>query len=352
MLSKNEYPFDEVSITCTTETTCKDTKKYTKECTKEELKLLLTSSNDFSLEEEVDSKDFEIVNRADDIFMISRNQSFLSEKVEVLKQYSKLVLPWMKQGEAKIHEIQSNHYLFNKGYTHYVKLNNILPKLVTVLYSNHPNYGSYSNCHGMALLGAGIVPVVSSLQSPLIGLRKVLKSHEVTIENIQPGDLIFYTKNSHSFIFLDKDICLSMNGRGQSFEILPTDFVINKYKMPPNMIDKGDPDAMIFRKNKNWSIPEPIYKTLVEFYELNPFSYMCSTDRNSHLLAPIARTLKNAYLQAQEEDIENDRYFFRFVFNTVLDSMPCRISHLLDEEDKEDTHSNKMYETSKLGIMG
>lgn len=258
---------------------------------------------------------FKIVH--DDYFciLVSNDFHFLENKIKILQQYTKSVDPLSPEAEIEIDSTEECkrsliHDFAEEGYTHFTVLNGHFPRLVEALYGQHRRKAATSNCHGTALFGAGILPVLSDPDNPRQLLKE--KAHNILVENIRPGDLIY--SPGHSFIYLDEDICLSMNGRGKLIKIYTTNSVMNMCE--PEILPSR---ILIFRKNEDWFIPEPIITALLEFYEFSDRFYQLPGDPFYYRIAPIATVLQEPYLEAKNA---KDEEYYKYLYEHAIQPMP------------------------------
>jgi len=267
------------------------------------------------------STDFKVMDDEEGIFILAKTQPFLEAKYEALKRYTSLVDPihyqhHLPEAKPKIIDINpDSEECINAGYLFYMQIDQVLPRLVSALYGKHEINLYSGNSHGAALYAAGLLPVMTNLSSPHIN-EITGKIHEVTMENILPGDIVLYGKKDHSFVFIDKDICLSMDESVMSLELHSTSDVAVRYEMLPDMFEKSNPNVVVFRNN-GWQIPEPCIQAVLEYYGYPMVSYNFTTAPNYHRLLPIAKVVYDF----QKED---SRYY-KLVFDKLLSCMPVSV---------------------------
>jgi hypothetical protein len=167
------------------------------------------------------------------------------------------------------------------GYSYQVRIHSMLPVHISraIGYRSEFWKGGSANCHGAALFSAGIVTQIFEAD-PEGNLLTTLKASAQRIDHkdMKVGDLIFLKQkalkpthafssiDSHSFVYLNHEYCLSMNGLKQQFHFYPTRFVLNTYGFPKNALEvaqKGEESPSwlsyieVYRKKQSAPI-EPI----------------------------------------------------------------------------------------------
>lgn len=174
------------------------------------------------------------------IFLFADDRSLIERVMKVLADYTKRVDP---AAAVKFHPIKINkdpklvqtlqetairERTIAKGgvvdareFTFKVKIHRVIPRIVRQNYG-YPDVNT--NCHGMALVGAGILPVPLHLNSPLPELLAPFtppipegRYNLVPEDDISAGDLVYFRKEDHSIVYLDKEFCLSTCGINQPF---------------------------------------------------------------------------------------------------------------------------------------
>lgn len=203
------------------------------------------------------------------ILFISNNIDFIKTTFELIAKYTKKIDPKVQLKPCDIKQVK-DFSLHSNDLTPCVDIHDILPRTVRIFYGIH-EWNRRCNCHGAALMTAGINPLASfSYWSPFNTWSYVReKPEEVSLENIDVGDSVFLdSSQDHSFVFLSHELCLSMNGRGQSLEIYLTSDVLEKYGYTADALkaSSSTKNITIFRKKENLDYLEEIMPFLEEYY--------------------------------------------------------------------------------------
>ena len=203
------------------------------------------------------------------ICLLSDDVQFLREAFTLIMEYTKKIDP-----RAPINcsiELIDNPSLGLKGFKHGVFIHDILSRSMNVFYGfNDTN--SHSNCHGSALMAAGVIPapIHCSSPSPFFDGWVSNKLQKIPLDQIENGDLVFINKgdDSHSFVFLSHALCISMNGRGHNLEIHPTSEVLEHYGCSADAL-KGlsEDDIRIYRRTGSMDYLEEMMPDLMEYYK-------------------------------------------------------------------------------------
>lgn len=187
------------------------------------------------------------------IFLFADDRTLIERIMNVLAEYTKKV---DSAAAVKFHSIKVNQdpkmvqtlqekairkqrmikggVVDAREYTWKVKIHRLLPKTVRMNYG-FPDVSS--NCHGTALLGAGILPIALHLDSPL---PQQLAPYTPAIpqgrynlvpkEDISVGDLVYFEDVDHSIVYLDEEFCLSRCGINQPFLLHALNDVLKLYE--------------------------------------------------------------------------------------------------------------------------
>jgi hypothetical protein len=318
--------------------------------------------------------EFEILNKKKGRFDIcctiaSNDKAFLEETWKLVAEYTRKIDPLAEIGEMKIENLGEEEYqnlidpeekerfysdtsydpkVFNYG----IHLDSLLPRLVKTLYGNNPVNTYKGNCHGAALVAAGIFPIMRYLEYP-VGLVDS-KIHEISIKELGLGDVVYLQsmgrgKGDHSFVFLDHNISLSMNGSGEALSIYRTGYILKYYHFPSDVLKENflktdennkiwEKEITILRKNDNWKYPEPILRDVISFYEIVKESgrytnYHLPTDRNYFRIE--AETAVKKIQSFVLETINNPetepelRSAWRKMYKPITDLVPFHMSESL-----------------------
>lgn len=270
------------------------------------------------------------------IYLQSNTPSFLESKIEVFKSYTGLVDPMQQLGAPAVEEITEADSP-NEGFTHQLCLNSILPRIVVATYGEHNLHTQNSNGFGAALIAGGFTVVLSSCDKfdPIFSS----KMDNISAKDLCPGDIVVKT-GVHAFVYLDNDLCITMNGRGQLFEIASLDSVLAVYDMDRGFLETPNDSIAMFRKNQthqHWRAPERIMPAMLEFYQItkNPFHCTLPGDRYYGRYEPIANSILDAYKDAKKTG--EDTGFVEFTLKKMLKNQyPCRIADPILAELKSD----------------
>ncbi|TAL60813.1 MAG: hypothetical protein EPN84_09010 [Legionella sp.] len=272
------------------------------------------------------------------IILYGTSMDAIHEKMNLLTLYTKTVDPNKSFKEVKIRKLSKSTAFFDEGFTHAVNLNNLLPRVVEVLYGNHSFVEKFGNCHGAALIAAGIFPVMAN------GFL-INQMQKISFADLAPGDIISLNGSlDHSLVFLDFDLCISMNGRGQPFEIHSLKEVLELYKSSLEALKSGDNEQFtIYRKLEKYIFPESIMLPLLEFYELvaSRARYIYPCDANYSRIAEIAGRFHQETLNALNDSTLSPN------MRASLQSMHSRIMNLMPEHaTKEELHTHPHFKIS------
>lgn len=262
------------------------------------------------------------------VVMLGSDPSFLQQKWNMIAEWAKKIDPGLALAPFEIIEKKQ------KEFTHYICLNGILPRPVNVLYGAHEINEKAGNCHAAALIGAGFYSGMSRyLKRPQDFCVIDEFSERIQIQQVASGDLIFLDLvESHSFVFLDHDLSLTLNGVGQSLEIQGTESVLHRYGFPMDSLQGAGQMASqikIWRKKPEWHYKEEILSAVTTFYELanRPSSYRYSGDLNYTQVRKIAELLYSYAIKTDASQIETKAY--KALFSDVKSLMPGNMTQYL-----------------------
>lgn len=203
---------------------------------------------------------FKVIKKKENIVLLGTSAAELKERIQTLIQYTKQFETQAVFGELSIQSLTPEISFFKKGFTHSVTLNSILPRHLKALYGSN-SYTNNGNCHGAACYAAGIYPALTT------GYKVAMDVIE--FDNLSIGDVVSLKGLDHSFLFLDNELCISMNGAGASLEIQPLQNVLEIYKALPSILTKEHSAKItIYRKPKNCYSPEELLGSMYALFEL------------------------------------------------------------------------------------
>lgn len=245
------------------------------------------------------------------VFLFGKTASILEEKCNLLKQYTTKVDPRAMLPEVEIKDNRSHQLTIRatseliikhayhgkndlenldivsastlsvEGFHYYVNVLTLLPRPVAELYGMHSFNTTLSNCHKTANICAGFFPVILA-DYELEKHQPESKPISIQLSAIAAGDKVSLQK-SHSFVFLDDDLSLSMNGQARSLLLYHTEEILALYHMSSDALRFPPNDAMIsiLRKPDNWHYPEEIMGAVLEFAEIARFNDSYLFDKDS-----------------------------------------------------------------------
>lgn len=156
-------------------------------------------------------------------------------------------------------------FLTKIGLTHQVDIQGILPRAVRIFFGY--NKGILANCHGTALVTAGIFPVLTPKISPIHSEWVRENLSVVPLKDIQGGDLVLLGNDVHSFVFINHELCLSMNGVCcKPLELCLTFDVLKRYGFDPDALKREKSKAIkIYRKIRENDF-EPMMPCILEYF--------------------------------------------------------------------------------------
>lgn len=271
----------------------------------------------------------------------SSDLQFLSQTFELISQYTRKVDPAIPLKTPNFKQVSATTYS--------VEIQDILPRMVRVFFGAHSLAG---NCHGSALVTSGIFPVLSYLPRglPITTNWVREKLEDVDLKNITSGDLVNLScqGDSHSFVFLSHDLCLSMNGKGKTLDLCRTSDVLELYGFPANALTTPSSHSSaisIFRKKGNETYFEGIMPTLIEYFGAYT-SLFSSPSISCHPIFPrlagIKKEIKTFGLSAQKkpELSESSKAAVRFMSQLCKGSFPIL--------PKSDETKPKLLKTKKI----
>lgn len=170
------------------------------------------------------------------VVLLSSDVAFMQKALTIMKSYTRQVDPRAFITESSIGQVVDPAQC--KGFTHFVDLLHILPRPVRLFYGAHALNRSDGNCHGAALMAAGLLPMVSHKNcTPIFSTWIDQMLEEVRVADVKAGDLVYLDSHPqnrsdsgicscHSFVFLSHELCLSANGKGKSLELYSLSDVI------------------------------------------------------------------------------------------------------------------------------
>ncbi len=275
------------------------------------------------------------------VSIVSNDLDFLKEKWLLISEYTRKVDPVVKSKNVFITERSNGIYKMD--------IHEILPRPLRALYGTHRINTWQGNCHGTAIVAAGIFPVMSGLENPFeLSLTKS-KTYEISHDKVSSGDIIFH--QDHSIVFLDNDLVISMNGAGESLEIQPIKNVIKIYECFQKEQEKEK--LLILRKVENWHYPEEIMPSILEYYDLlssvsNDKNCLSKNDR----LTTISKQIHLFVLQNYNVDVEEEikAAWRRLIVEiTLLMPFDIRSNYLQYVEEKIVYKNDKEIELCKYG---
>lgn len=184
------------------------------------------------------------------------------------------------------------------------------------------------NCHGAAIFAAGACPVITRLNHPAWEQHPNLC--EIPFNELSTGNLVFFnskTSGSHSFVYLENDICLSANGWNQPLRIYTLQQILESYPLASGLILSAT-NAKIFRKNTNYHISEKLADAIADFYEARTMSVWYLNDKSTDF-----KLLENlAGLIYKELHIEpgNSNEISKLIWKKITDILPCSMVRRLE----------------------
>ncbi len=203
-----------------------------------------------------------------DILLCASSREFLTEKAKLLGEYTKKVDPAALNDKKIVVAKMEFKY---KGFEYSTLLGNIygggkepertslLPRVVQRLYSVHPINNSYGDSHQTAIVTAGLFPGMlghGSQEMPVGSSDRVIKGA------LQPGDHVRLIGKNQSIVWLDGDICLSMNGRSSPLELQSVQRVFDIFHFNGEGFKSKNPEITneiyVLRKKEEWKYTEEI----------------------------------------------------------------------------------------------
>lgn len=230
------------------------------------------------------------------VYLFGKTDSILNEKCSLIKSYTAKVDPNYTPDDVNIEDgrvkplVIGRHQcelicmpasclgeweevatsvnmaaLREEGFNYYVNVLSLLPRPIMAFYGTHRFNSGSNNCHSITEVCAGFFPM-------RLGNYDLSRYHPqsarilIPREELETGDAIVLP-TEHSFVFLDHNISLSMNGVGQPLLLHHTEDVLECYNMPTNTLlsPTNDHKLTIYRKPRNWQYPEEIMSAVLEY---------------------------------------------------------------------------------------
>jgi len=212
------------------------------------------------------------------IFMQSDDRDFLKDRIRALDEYTKRIdaTAILSKPDVFKHSAENQKRI---GYGYFIPIHTRLPRAVAAFWKT-PDSG-WGCCRRGAAIAAGILPapvegmVLSEWGDACLALAK----HATSIiwsGPLMPGDLIL--GRSHSFVYLDHEICLSKNGFAGDLEIQSVEDVRRRYfpEFPENFLRRINEQGQmpheieftVFRKNNDFHYPDEITEQIIKICHL------------------------------------------------------------------------------------
>jgi len=203
--------------------------------------------------------------------MHSNDRSFLEKKIDVLNEYTKRIDPCVPIPSTEVfeHPLEKQKQL---GFRYYIPLHTRLPRVVRAFWQTPNTF--WGCCRRASAIAAGILPapvdgmVLSMWDDDSLPLAKKATSI-IWSGSLIPGDMI-YTP-SHSFVYLDSDICLSKNGYPCHLEIQTVEAIRKQYlpNLPQNFLSQDldcltKHDITVYRKKEDFFYPDEIVEQIIK----------------------------------------------------------------------------------------
>lgn len=176
--------------------------------------------------------------------------------------------------QCQVYYEKANQIL-DQGYTYALNLDLLLPTAVKILFNLSHRYQrshvvARLNCHGGALIAAGIFPMANYYEHPIMEQDIANGIHSTCFEELLPGDIITLADHDHSMVYLADDLCISVNDRSQPMGIYTIQEVVARYipNLPYSSLTDLLGIASFYRKDSSLQYSEAIINMVKESYLL------------------------------------------------------------------------------------
>jgi hypothetical protein len=281
------------------------------------------------------------------ILLMSDDSDFLRRAFDLIAQYAKKIDPTAALTACNIKKVedlslqfvfydrnnpydgymheQPPTYGLKRKYQYCVDIYEILPRIMRVFYGSRIVCPP-SNCHGAAVVAAGILPIMMDLRPPTYWCHKV---DYISPANIEVGDLVYLREGDHSFVYLSPELCLSKNGRSPApLELYQTADVLKSYGYPAEALTSSE-YVSVYRRKGSLDYLESVMPSLIEFWgfyydmmrkygvpEQHP-KYARLEVIEKKLYELVISSTENPYQPQFEKDIIAE------VYNIFRGQMPC-----------------------------
>lgn len=250
--------------------------------------------------EPIQKESFRVVNRRhlteNKIFILLDSPSFLEDKWNLIREYARKVdprapiastfvlLPAFKtRPEDLLNMTPAPPALpFVQEYKHMVALHDIFPRIITTMYGDHPFIEYHANCHSTALMMAGVLPGPYRSCNYFNDLPFAFKLKKVSLESLSSGDFVNIGHHVHSFVFLDHDISLTVDGRGAPLLLKKTESILTHWGIKSGALKTYAPEnrVEIYRKEDGWTFSEDLMVHLIPLYQFGAMSFWSFTGKD------------------------------------------------------------------------
>lgn len=277
----------------------------------------------------------------DEITLYAADSDFLDRKLKSIKTYTANVDPNFTLEQTHIELVTVDDSLFNEGFMFKAQIASILPRIVRVLYGNNGECSYFGNCHSAAVVASGMGYVLDQ--------SRRVKAIDVTYETLTAGDRVSLIELDHSFVYIDPDLCISMNGVGKSLELQSLTDVLNIYHAPSDLLSlKNEGRLYISRRVPDSIIPDSFLVRLLEYYSLvRKYTFFSDTRHDSSTrLVTILFSLKNALKECTDVNMKKEhleyiynlcvkRKSFQYVLDSLnIDELDPGIRNIISEMNK------------------
>lgn len=179
----------------------------------------------------------------DSIFLFGKDESFVKEKCAVLENYTPKADPEKAVQISEIYHIK-NEKLLKESFSVFTCISNILPRIVVALYAEHKTLQGGESTFGAAIVAAGISPIINTKYEHFAWPRCLnQKIRSINLSELSTGDIVTLNpkkKQPYSFVYLDRDISLSINlDRIEPLKLHSTRGILNANRCDEEILDQG-----------------------------------------------------------------------------------------------------------------
>ncbi len=260
------------------------------------------------------------------ILLASNSKKFIARTITLITEYTKKIDPSISLTFPVVKQIHEKS-LSSQGFTYRANIQTILPRTVRLFYGKYQ--AIVSNCHGTALVSAGIFPVEKFVdRTPLSEDWVYKKFQKIKLKDIATGDLVYLDDiwNHHSFVYLSHEVSISMNGIGRKLKLYPTSDILEQYGFSRDaLISKlKSQNIRIYRKVERQNDFEPVMPVILEYWkmysELSKFPVPAQHPKYFRIL-PIHDQLKNFVLTAPRSSKDAAKALYYEFLNTTPDGL-------------------------------